>query len=115
MRSQDASCVAACQLVQDAIARQEPFLKKTLNLRHKLFAHTDFHAPLFAVFGFKDLEIIHFRAYWNEILTAMEACDLAMFGATEHSPKFERSLFSSIEVATNKVLSENQTVAPRET
>ena len=104
MLKQNANCVSACNMLQAAITNQQSFIDKVVHLRHKLFAHTDFHAPLVATFAFKDIEINDFRKYWDEIMSAMEECENAMFGTQEHFPKFEKSLFLSIEEATLKAL-----------
>jgi AbiU2 len=108
MQSQNSECNTACRLLQVAIANQKTFIDTVVNLRHKLFAHTNYHAPLVAAFGFETLKILDFRNYWNEVLSAMEECDLAMFGNVPHAPKFEKCLFSSIEVATSTVLFRRQ-------
>jgi hypothetical protein len=100
MSSQNSDCAASAQLLQAAIANQTPFIEKILNLRNNLFAHTNVDAPLIAAFGFEGIKVDDFRAYWNEMLSAMEACDLAAFGTREHGPKFEKSLFLSFETAT---------------
>ena len=104
MQSQDKECVKACEQLQRAIAKQQTFLQRVVTLRHKVFVHTDFHAPLFAAFGFEGLTINDFRVYWDDTVSALEACDLAMFGTQEHGPKFEKSLFASIETATKTAL-----------
>ena len=104
MLKQNNDCVDACNMLEAAIINQQSFIDKIVNLRHKLFAHTDFHAPLVATFGFDGIEIDDFRKYWDEIMTAMEACDNAMYGSKEHFPKFEKKLFLEIETATLKAL-----------
>lgn len=104
MKLQNADCRAASQLLETAITNQEPFIEQIVSLRHRLFAHTDFHAPLVAAFGFEGIKVNDFRVYWNELLSAMEACDVAMFGTQEHGPKLEKNLFASIEADTKAAL-----------
>jgi hypothetical protein len=104
MSSQSTDCGVAAAALQAEIMNQKQFIEKILDLRHKLFAHTDVDAPLVAAFGFEELTTHHFRGYWNEIMSAMELCDAAMFGTREHAPKFDKSLFGSIEQATKNFL-----------
>jgi AbiU2 len=100
MQKQNPACSKASQAVETAVAAQQPFLTKILKLRNTVFAHTSIDAPLFAAFGFEGIKLQDFRKYWNDILTAMVTCDDAMFGTTNHSPKFDLGLFSSIEAST---------------
>lgn len=104
MKKQGEDCRRAADELEAAIQRQSSFIEKALHLRHNLFAHTNFHAPLIAAFGFEGLKIDDFRSYWDDIISAMELCDLAMFGTIEHGPKFDRRLFTSIAAATESAL-----------
>ena len=101
---QDAACVAAALELRNQITLQHPFIDKILKLRHGLFAHTSLNAPLIASFGFEEIKLTDFREYWNALMGAMEKCDSAMFGQQMHFPKFETSLFESIENCTLKAL-----------
>jgi len=104
LEKQSPACVKAADNLRSAIDRQENFVSKILNLRNKLVAHTDFEAPLFAAFGFKDLTIPDFQAYWDDLMGALAQCDKAIFGDTPHGPEFDKTVFASITADTSSAL-----------
>jgi len=104
LKLQGGICAVASVELEAKLTEQQPFVVKILKLRHGLFAHTSIHAPLIANFGFQGLTLPEFRNYWSAVVGAMEKCDTAMFGQQIHTPKFNISLFESIEKSTFKAL-----------
>lgn len=83
---------AAGNRLATVIETHQAFIEQCVKLRNNLFAHTNFHAPLHATFGFEGLTVDMFESYWNDIAAAAKDAEESIFGL-RHGPQIDIEQF----------------------
>lgn len=94
---------AAGASLSTAIGNHQKFVDQCVKLRNNIFAHTNHHAPVHAVFGFEGITIDMFELYWNDVSAAALAVERAVFGH-RYGPALQTGEFVRSGDATRRFL-----------
>ena len=88
----EATAVAMAEL-KSIIEDQQPFIEQCKVLRDNLFAHTNFHAPVYASQGFERLTIDMIEIYWDRTAAAALQLERTIL-PTGYSPALDPRRFA---------------------
>jgi hypothetical protein len=77
-------------------------IKSALNVRDKVFAHSDFDRPRHMVVGFRGMTWAQLESYWTDIASAAEALERRVFSGTNYGPKFGADILENDIVRANE-------------